>query len=94
MMAGVQREPIDDLRYGLIKRRGVVAPELYKWVAEMTAKIWPIVTIKLSKAEWLVDEQLLAMAEWALVRPTKWHDIGKLEATQKTAHQLAKGGGA
>jgi hypothetical protein len=40
---------------------------------------------KLSKAERLVQEQMLAMIEWASDRPDKWHPIGKLEATQKVS---------
>jgi hypothetical protein len=47
---------------------------------------------KLSKSERLVDEQMLAMLEWASDNPTKWHPIGKLEATQRAAELLAKRG--
>jgi hypothetical protein len=47
---------------------------------------------KLSKLERLVDEQMLAMLEWASDRPDKWHPIGKLEATRKAAELLAKRG--
>jgi hypothetical protein len=36
---------------------------------------------KLTKAEALVAEQMLAIVEWASDHPTKWHPIGKLEAT-------------
>jgi hypothetical protein len=32
---------------------------------------------KLSKAESLVNEQMLAMLEWASDYPTKWQPIGK-----------------
>jgi hypothetical protein len=46
----------------------------------------------LTNAERLVQEQMLAMLEWASDHPTKWHDIGKLEATQKAAELLAKRG--
>jgi hypothetical protein len=49
-------------------------------------------TKKLTKAERLVQEQMLAMLEWASDNPTKWHSIGKLEATQKAAELLAKRG--
>jgi hypothetical protein len=36
----------------------------------------------LTKAERLVDEQMLTMLEWASERPDKWHNIGKMEATK------------
>jgi len=35
---------------------------------------------KLTAAERLVDEQMLAIIEWASEHPDKWHSIGKLEA--------------
>jgi len=47
---------------------------------------------KLTKSERLVDEQMLAMLEWASDPPDKWHYIGKLEATKKAAELLAKRG--
>ena len=47
---------------------------------------------KISKAEKLVNEQMLAMLEWAAKHPTRWHDIGKIEATQRAAELLAKRG--
>lgn len=47
---------------------------------------------KLTKAERLVDEQMLAILEWASDHPERWHDIGKLEASQKAAALLAKRG--
>jgi hypothetical protein len=47
---------------------------------------------KLTAAERLVDEQMLAMLEWASDHPTRWHPIGKLEATRKAADLLAQGG--
>jgi hypothetical protein len=47
---------------------------------------------KLSKAERLVNDQMLAMLEWASDHPTKWHRIGNWEATQKAAELLAKRG--
>lgn len=47
---------------------------------------------KLTAAERLVQEQMLAMLEWASDHPTKWHRIGNLEATQKAAELLAKRG--
>jgi hypothetical protein len=39
----------------------------------------------LTKAEKLVNEQTLAMLEWASDHPDRWHNIGKLEATQRAA---------
>lgn len=42
--------------------------------------------------ERLVQEQMLAMLEWAAERPKQWHNIGKLEATRKAAELLAKRG--
>lgn len=47
---------------------------------------------KLTAAERLVDEQMLALLEWASDNPKKWHDIGKLAATKKAAELLAKRG--
>jgi hypothetical protein len=46
---------------------------------------------KLSKHERLVDQQMLAMLEWASDHPNRWHDIGKFEA-KKAAEMLAKRG--
>jgi hypothetical protein len=46
-------------------------------------------TKKITNAERMVQEQMLAMLEWASDHPTKWHRIGNLEATQKTAELLA-----
>jgi hypothetical protein len=34
---------------------------------------------KLSKVERLIDEQMLAMLEWASDHTSKWHNIGKLQ---------------
>lgn len=45
---------------------------------------------KLSKEERLMDEQMLALLEWASERPDKWHRISKLEAARKAAELLAK----
>jgi hypothetical protein len=45
---------------------------------------------KLTKAEKMVNEQMLAMLEWASDRPGKWHKIGNLDATKKAAELLAK----
>lgn len=47
---------------------------------------------KISKAEKLVNEQMLAILEWAAEHPTAWHDIGKLEASKKAAELLEKRG--
>jgi len=47
---------------------------------------------KLTKAEKLVNEQMLAMLEWAAENPKQWHNIGKLEATKKAAELLEKRG--
>jgi len=47
---------------------------------------------KLTAAERLVDEQMLAMIEWASEHPEKWQPIGKLPATVKAAELLAKRG--
>jgi NDP-sugar pyrophosphorylase family protein len=45
---------------------------------------------KLTKAERLVNERMLAVVEWAAKHPKHWHNIGKLEATRKAAELLAK----
>jgi len=42
----------------------------------------------LTKAERLLDEQMLALIEWASERPGRWQTIGKLEATKKAADLL------
>ena len=47
---------------------------------------------KISKAEKLVNEQMLAMLEWASDRPHKWHPIGKLDADKRAAELLEKRG--
>lgn len=49
-------------------------------------------TKKLTEAERLIDEQMLALLEWAAKYPMRWHDIGKIEETQKAAAQLEKRG--
>ena len=49
-------------------------------------------TKKLTNAERLVNEQMLAILEWASEHPKQWHNIGKLEATRKAAELLAKRG--
>jgi hypothetical protein len=47
---------------------------------------------RLTNAERLVQEQMLAMLEWATDHPGKWHPIGKLDATRQAAELLAKRG--
>ena len=48
--------------------------------------------IKADKGRMLVDEQKLALLEWAAVRPNSWHPIGTLPETQRAAELLAKRG--
>jgi hypothetical protein len=40
----------------------------------------------------LVDEQMLAMLEWASERPGRWNKIGNMEATKQAAELLEKRG--
>jgi hypothetical protein len=47
---------------------------------------------KISSAERLVQEQMLAILEWASDHPDRWHNIGKLDATKRAAELLAKRG--
>jgi hypothetical protein len=49
---------------------------------------------KLTAAERLQDEQMLALLEWATEYPKKdaWHKIGYLDATKKAADLLEKRG--
>jgi hypothetical protein len=47
---------------------------------------------KLTKAEKLVQEKMLALLEWAADWPNAWHDIGKLSETVKAAELLKKRG--
>jgi hypothetical protein len=47
---------------------------------------------KLTKAELMVDEAMLAMLEWASERPDRWHRTGSLETTKTEAELLAKRG--
>jgi hypothetical protein len=49
-------------------------------------------TKKLTKAEKLVDEQMLALLEWAADRRKSWHPIGTLPETQRAAELLASRG--
>ena len=44
---------------------------------------------KLTKAERLVQEQMLALLEWAAEYPKRWHPIGTLPETVKAAELLA-----
>jgi hypothetical protein len=46
----------------------------------------------LTKAEKLLNEQMLAILEWAAKHPKRWHDIGKLPESRKAAELLAKRG--
>jgi hypothetical protein len=47
---------------------------------------------KITKAERMAQEQMLAMLEWASDRPDRWHKIGNLDATKRAAELLAKRG--
>jgi hypothetical protein len=47
---------------------------------------------KLTKAERLVNEQMLALLEWASDHPNRWHDIGLVEANKRAAELLEKRG--
>jgi hypothetical protein len=49
---------------------------------------------KLTAAERLVDEQMLALLEWATEYPKRdaWHKIGNLDATKNAADLLEKRG--
>jgi hypothetical protein len=38
---------------------------------------------RLTKLEKLLNEQMLALLEWAVDHPKRWHDIGKLPESQK-----------
>jgi hypothetical protein len=40
----------------------------------------------------LVDEQMLAILEWASDHPKHWHDLGPLESTRRAAEALEKRG--
>jgi hypothetical protein len=51
-----------------------------------------VINKKLTKAERLVQEQMLAMLECASDHPDKWHKIGNLEATKRAAELLEKRG--
>jgi len=47
---------------------------------------------RLTKAEKLLNEQMLAILEWAAEHPKRWHDIGKMPQSRKAAELLAKRG--
>lgn len=47
---------------------------------------------RLTAAERLLDEQMLALLEWASEQPSRWHEIGKLEASRKAAALLEQRG--
>jgi hypothetical protein len=47
---------------------------------------------KLTKAERLVNEQMLAILEWASDHPTDWHNIGPLPPSKQAAELLEKRG--
>jgi hypothetical protein len=53
-----------------------------------------LVAKKLTKEERMIDEQMLALLEWASDYPKRdaWHKIGSLEATRMAAELLAKRG--
>jgi hypothetical protein len=47
---------------------------------------------RLTKAEKLLNEQMLAILEWAAKHPKRWHDIGKIPESLKAAELLEKRG--
>jgi hypothetical protein len=47
-------------------------------------------TKKITAADRLVQEQMLALLGYAADSPESWHDIGKLKASKKAAELLAK----
>jgi hypothetical protein len=47
---------------------------------------------KLTPDERLVNEQMLALLEWAAEHPKRWHEIGQEPATVKAAELLEKRG--
>jgi hypothetical protein len=47
---------------------------------------------RLTKPEKLLNEQMLALLEWAANHPKRWHNIGTLPESQKAAELLAKRG--
>lgn len=57
----------------------------------MHAVLWAPMP-KINKAEKLVNEQMLAVLEWASDHPGQWHSIGYLEATKQAVKLLEKRG--
>lgn len=47
---------------------------------------------KITKAEKLVNEQMLALLEWASDHPKHWHHIGPEESSKRAAELLEKRG--
>lgn len=47
---------------------------------------------KITKAEKLVHEQMLALLEWASERPNQWHSVGPLESSKEAVRLLEKRG--
>jgi hypothetical protein len=47
---------------------------------------------RLTKSERLLNEQMLALLEWAADHPKSWHPIGTLPETQRSAELLASRG--
>jgi hypothetical protein len=45
---------------------------------------------RLTKSERLLNEQMLALLEWAADHPKRWHDIGTLPETLKAAELFEK----
>lgn len=59
---------------------------------EVVARYASMSKPRITNDERLVQEQMLALLEWASDGPGKWHKIGNLEATKKAAQLLAKRG--
>jgi hypothetical protein len=64
-------------------------PDFFAW--PFGTECYAMAKKKLTAAERLLDEQLLALLEWATEHPG-WHKIGNIEATKKAAELLAKRG--
>jgi hypothetical protein len=47
---------------------------------------------RLAKPEKLLNEQMLALLEWAADHSKRWHDLGRLPETLKAAELLAQRG--
>jgi hypothetical protein len=77
---------------GMAKRQRIdTMIDFHVHEAQKARKLAAVVK-KLSKSERLLDEQMLALIEWASEHPGRWHDIGNLEATKKAAELLEKRG--